>query len=117
MMDGLGASSDVPGVDFDDEVANANEKPLAGLERTSEAVKPFEFCLRVCGPARIEGDVSEAGVVSPGGVVEVALNQKVADGDEGGVDGENNFSRGLVSMGWSAGEFMNAALTPSMAAC
>lgn len=46
---------DVPSIDFDNEVADANEPSLADLERAVQAVK-FEFGLRVSRFACIQCD-------------------------------------------------------------
>jgi H2-forming N5,N10-methylenetetrahydromethanopterin dehydrogenase-like enzyme len=37
---------DITGVDFDDEIADADKVEAHGLERTEETIE-FEFCLRV----------------------------------------------------------------------
>ena len=86
---------DVPRIDFDDEVSNANEVEAERAKSSEETVE-FELGLGESRFALVEGDGSEAVVESNLRVVRSALGEDVADGDVRGVDGEDDWGRGSV---------------------
>ena len=86
---------DIPGVDFDDKISNADKVESKGSEGAIKTVK-FEFWLRKTRFAGIKGNRTESRKMSFANIVGIALGEEKSYSDVRSVDGE--YDGGLRSV-------------------